>query len=59
VDGLVVDGPTARFTLDAEPEEVAGLLQDLLGAGFPVVDFHERPSDLQDIFMQVSTGAVS
>jgi ABC-2 type transport system ATP-binding protein len=40
------------------PEEVHQLLRDLLAAGFKVMSFSEQETDLEDIFMKVTRGAV-
>jgi ABC-2 type transport system ATP-binding protein len=41
------------------PLELSGLLAALIGAAFPVTHFAERHSDLEEVFLQVTQGAVA
>ncbi|HYF63225.1 MAG TPA: ABC transporter ATP-binding protein [Herpetosiphonaceae bacterium] len=41
------------------PQELSGLLAAMVGAGFPLTQFAERHSDLEEVFMQVTQGAVA
>lgn len=59
VDQVQVDGARATFKLTGGAPEAAGLLRKLITDGFGVADFHEVAGNLQDIFLQVSTGRVS
>ncbi len=59
VSAVAVDGAAATFKLSGEADEAARLLRELCAAGFPVVHFTEHAGNLQDIFLQVSTGRVS
>jgi len=54
-----VEGARATVQLESPEADVASLLGALISNGFPVVDFHPEQGDLQDIFMRVSTGAIS
>ncbi len=58
VRDVLVDGAAFRFTLDGEAEAAAALLTDLINGGFAVCEFHNHEGDLQDVFHQVSQGAV-
>ena len=55
---LQIDGAAFKFTLDGGAESAATLLNDLVAASFSVCEFHNRQGDLQDVFHQVSKGAV-
>jgi ABC-2 type transport system ATP-binding protein len=52
VDGLL------KLEYTGDPVEVHQLLRDLLVAGFKVQSFSEQETDLEDIFMKVTRGAV-
>lgn len=59
VSQVQLDGVKASFKLAGGAPEAAALLKQLIGDGFAVADFHEVAGNLQDIFLQVSTGRVS
>lgn len=59
VSQVQLDGAKASFKLTGGAPEAAALLKQLIGDGFAVADFHEVAGNLQDIFLQVSTGRVS
>ena len=42
-----------------DDETLARLLNELVSAGFPVLNFHEKTGDLEDVFMQLTEGVVS
>jgi ABC-2 type transport system ATP-binding protein len=42
-----------------DDEGLARLLREMIGAGFPVLGFHEEESDLEDVFMRLTKGIVS
>ncbi|MEA3339545.1 MAG: ABC transporter ATP-binding protein [Chloroflexota bacterium] len=42
-----------------DDESLARLLTQLVGAGFPVLMFHEDTGDLEDVFMRLTKGIVS
>jgi ABC-2 type transport system ATP-binding protein len=52
-----VDG-ALKIEYSGDPDEVYQLLRDLLAAGFKVQSFSEQETDLEDIFMKVTRGAV-
>jgi len=52
VDGFL------KIDYTGDPAEVHQLLRDLLVAGFKVQSFSEQETDLEDIFMKVTRGAV-
>ena len=54
-----VDGDRGAFKLNGGADEAAALLRALVSADFSVVDFHEREGNLQDIFLEVSSGRVA
>ncbi len=46
-------------TVNGGDETLSGLLQSLIGAGFPVLEFHEASGDLEDAFMRLTKGIVT
>jgi ABC-2 type transport system ATP-binding protein len=46
-------------TVNGGDETLSGLLQALIGAGFPVLEFHEASGDLEDAFMRLTKGIVT
>jgi ABC-2 type transport system ATP-binding protein len=42
-----------------DDEALAGLLREMVGAGFPVVGFREETGDLEDVFLRLTKGIVS
>jgi ABC-2 type transport system ATP-binding protein len=59
VSQIQLDGEKATFKLAGGAPEAAALLKKLIEEGFAVADYHEVAGNLQDIFLQVSTGRVS
>jgi ABC-2 type transport system ATP-binding protein len=51
-------GGSLKIDYTGDPDEVHQLLRDLLVAGFKVQSFSEQETDLEDIFMKVTRGAV-
>ncbi len=48
-----------QVTFAGDDETLARLLSEMVGAGFPVVMFHEETGDLEDVFMRLTEGVVS
>ncbi len=48
-----------QVTFSGDDESLARLLSEMVGAGFPVVMFHEETGDLEDVFMRLTEGVVS
>jgi ABC-2 type transport system ATP-binding protein len=48
-----------QVTFAGDDEALAQLLNDMVGAGFPVLNFHEEAGDLEDVFMRLTRGVVS
>ena len=48
-----------HFAFSGDDAALARLLADLVDAGFPVLQFREEPSDLEDVFMRLTEGIVS
>jgi len=46
-------------TVVGDDEAQAHLLTALVGAGFPVIAFHEQGGDLEEVFMRLTKGVVS
>lgn len=59
VSDVEIDGASATFKLVGEPDSAANLLKELIQKDFRVAEYREQTSNLQDIFLQVSTGRVS
>ena len=59
VSQVQLDGERATFKLAGGAPEAAALLKKLISDGLVVADYHEVAGNLQDIFLQVSTGRVS
>jgi ABC-2 type transport system ATP-binding protein len=52
-------GAVLLINYEGEPAGLSGLLNALVGAQFPVTHFAERHSDLEEVFLQVTKGAVA
>ena len=53
-------GPSSlHIEFDGEDEEQAALLEALLAKGMRILDFKERKFDLEDVFLEITTGAVN
>lgn len=59
VSDVEIDGASATFKLVGDPDSAANLLKELIQKDFRVAEYREQTSNLQDIFLQVSTGRVS
>ncbi len=59
VNEVETDGAQSTFKLAGDAEVAANLLRELIQKEFRVTEFREMTSNLQDIFLQVSTGRVS
>ncbi len=54
------EGPSyLRVRFSGDDDALAALLREMVGAGFPVLDFHEEAEDLEDVFMRLTKGIVS
>jgi ABC-2 type transport system ATP-binding protein len=51
-------GGSLKLEFTGDPDDIHQLLRDLLVAGFKVQAFSEQETDLEDIFMKVTRGAV-
>jgi ABC-2 type transport system ATP-binding protein len=53
-------GPSSlHIEFDGEDEAQAALLEALLAKGMRILDFKERKFDLEDVFLEITTGAVN
>ena len=52
-------GPALRFDFGGDDAALSSLLARMVGRGLPVVTLSEERGDLEDVFMQVTRGAVS
>jgi ABC-2 type transport system ATP-binding protein len=57
VEALGLNSIAIEF--NGDDEEQAALLATLIDKGYRVVDFRERKFDLEDVFLQVTKGAVN
>lgn len=48
-----------KVGFDGDDDSQSALLKTLIARGLPVVSFQEATADLQDVFMQLTTGAVN
>jgi hypothetical protein len=46
-------------TVSGDDTVLSALLGDLVGDGFPVLEFHEQTGDLEDAFMRLTQGLVT
>ena len=58
-DASVPAGPALRFDFGGDDAALSSLLARMVGRGLPVVTLSEERGDLEDVFMQVTRGAVS
>lgn len=58
ISRIAVDGANAVFQLDGDEAMACALLKSMVEAGFPVTAFYEQSGNLQDIFLEMSTGRV-
>ncbi len=59
VSEIETEGAQSTFKLAGDSEAAAKLLRELIQQDFRVAEYREMTSNLQDIFLQVSTGRVS
>ncbi|MBA3725060.1 MAG: ABC transporter ATP-binding protein [Armatimonadetes bacterium] len=53
-------GPSAlEIEFSGDDQQQAALLATMLAKGIRILDFHERKFDLEDVFLQITTGAVN
>lgn len=53
-----IDAAHFRFEFEGDDEAQAALLQRLVGAGFPVLEFVAQDAGLEDLFMKITAGRV-
>lgn len=58
VTGFEPDEVGWRVSFSGEDEALAGLLAHLVAHHIPVIHFSEETSDLEDVFLQITTGTV-
>ena len=52
----MINDKTISITVDAEPQELADLNAHLVEKGVRVVEFYEEKTNLEDLFMKISSG---
>jgi ABC-2 type transport system ATP-binding protein len=55
---VTIEGDLAVFNHAGDRESEAGLLREIIEAGFPVVEFGARHKSLEDVFLHVTEGRV-
>lgn len=58
VSELKIVGATCSFQFDQQAPELAELLARLIEAGYRPIEFAAKQQSLEDLFMQITTGAV-
>jgi ABC-2 type transport system ATP-binding protein len=58
VEQIAVDGELVHFSHQGDRRAEAALLKSMIEAGFEVIEFGCRQKSLEDVFMQVTRGAV-
>jgi hypothetical protein len=58
VDQVEVDKELATFVFTGDAHEQAQLVRALCDADFPVLEVMSQEQSLEDLFMQITTGAV-
>jgi len=56
VSGLVENVTDVEFRFTGEDADTARLLGELIARGIPVLSFHEREGNLEEMFMQLTGG---
>jgi ABC-2 type transport system ATP-binding protein len=51
-------GPCLEFELDGGDDEQVQLVNRLIGAGFPVLEFSAHGGGLEDLFIEITEGRV-
>jgi hypothetical protein len=60
VDAVEIRGESIiKFAFHGTHEEQAALLKALVDRGHEVFEFREQQADLEDVFMQLTTGALN
>ena len=58
ISGIHETGGMIHFELTGGDEEQVSLVRNLLGAGFPVLEFSAHSADLEDLFIEITEGRV-
>ncbi len=59
VEPALDNGGDLQVAFAGDDDALVRLLSQMVGAGFPVVRFHEEAGDLEDVFMRLTHGVVS
>jgi ABC-2 type transport system ATP-binding protein len=54
ISDLTLDGEIYSLSFQGSDEELAKLLKSIVDGGYPIIDFHQRQKDIQDLFLEVS-----
>jgi ABC-2 type transport system ATP-binding protein len=54
-----VTGEAIEFRLDGGDDVQSTILAGLIGKGFPIIEYHQRQIDLEEVFMTVTKGEVT
>ena len=58
VENVILDGELVRFTHEGDRETEVVLLREMVLADFKIAEFGSQPKSLEDVFLQVTRGAV-
>jgi len=58
VEAARLDGSAVEVQFAGDEAACCGLLADLVGEGFPIIEFRPQRADLEEIFMNVTRGEV-
>jgi len=59
IESTVQSETELRISFDGDDHAQANVLKTLIEKGLPVISFQEAEADLQDVFLQLTTGAVN
>lgn len=59
IEATVQSETELRISFDGDDHAQANVLKTLIEKGLPVISFQEAEADLQDVFLQLTTGAVN
>lgn len=59
IEATVLSETELRISFDGDDEAQVATLKTLIEKGLPIVSFQEAEADLQDVFLQLTTGAVN
>jgi ABC-2 type transport system ATP-binding protein len=58
IEHLRVDGPMIRFAIDGDDDQQIEILQALVAAKIPLLEYRSHDESLEDVFLQITEGRV-